>query len=125
MGLSKIVKPISIQSGSRDTARGQNATPAWPKHSEGRASSPHVQHFTPLQIPLQECLEQQASLTHVLREEHNKERGDQVIDALHIAAGWVANGPDKQDSLKNLGKNQGKQVPALAMHKGKAEKHNC
>lgn len=65
------------------------------------------------------------SLTHVLREEHNKERGDQVIDALHIAAGWVANGPDKQDSLKNLGKNQGKQVPALAMHKGEAEKHNC
>lgn len=65
------------------------------------------------------------SLTNVLREEHDKERGDQVIDALHIAAGWVANGPDKQDSLKNLGKNEGKQVPALAMHQGKAEKRNC
>jgi len=65
------------------------------------------------------------SLTNILREEHNKERSDQVIDSLHIAAGWVSNGPDKQDSFKDLGKNEGKQAPALAVHKGEAEKHNC
>lgn len=64
------------------------------------------------------------SLTNILREEHNKERSDQVIDSLYIAAGWVSNGPDKQDSFKDLGKNEGKQVPALAVHKGKAEKRN-
>lgn len=90
-----------------------------------RASSPHASISHHFKSHSQECSEQQLSLTNVLREEHNKEGGDQVIDALHIAAGRVANGPDKQDSLKNLGKNQGKQVPALAMHEGKAEKHNC
>lgn len=71
------------------------------------------------------CFEQQTSLTNVLGEEHNKERSDQVIDSLYIAAGWVSNGPDKQDSFKDLEKNEGKQVPALAVHKGEAEKHNC
>lgn len=65
------------------------------------------------------------SLTDVFREEHNKEWSDQVIDALHIAAGWVSNGPDKQDSFKDLGEKEGKQVPALAVHKGEAEKQNC
>lgn len=71
------------------------------------------------------CFKQQMSLTNILREEHNKERSDQVIDSLYIAAGWVSDGPDKQDSFKDLGKNEGKQVPALAVQKGKAEKHNC
>lgn len=67
----------------------------------------------------------QMSLTNILGEEDDKERSDQVVDSLHIAAGWVSNGPDEQDSFKDLGKNEGKQVPALAVHEeGKAETHN-
>lgn len=71
------------------------------------------------------CFKQQMSLTNILREEHDKEGSDQVVDSLHVAAGWVSDGPDKQDSFKDLGKKEGKQVPALAVHKGKAEEHNC
>lgn len=41
-------------------------------------------------------------LTNVLKEKHHKKRRDQVVDALHIAAGWMAYGPDEKDSLKNL-----------------------
>lgn len=64
-------------------------------------------------------------LTDVLREEDNKEGGDQVVDALHVAAGWVSNGPDKQDPFKDLGREEGEQEPALAVHKGKAAEQNC
>lgn len=41
-------------------------------------------------------------LTDVLKEKHHKERRDQVVDALHVAAGWMADGPDEKDSFKNL-----------------------
>lgn len=44
----------------------------------------------------------QASLTNIFREEHDKEWSDQVINPLHVAAGWVTDGPDKQDSFKDL-----------------------
>ena len=44
----------------------------------------------------------ETSLTNVLKDVDNKEWRDQVIDALHIATGRVADGPDKQDPLKNL-----------------------
>ena len=93
------------------------------KASFSDASTSH--HFKHRGQEAAPCFKQQMSLTNILREEHNKERSDQVIDSLYIAAGWVSNGPDKQDSFKDLGKNEGKQVPALAVHKGKAEKHNC
>ena len=33
-------------------------------------------------------------LTNVFWQEYNKERSDQVIDALHIATRWVLQGPD-------------------------------
>lgn len=42
------------------------------------------------------------ALTDVLEDVDDKERRDQVVDALHVAAGWVADCPDKQDPLKNL-----------------------
>lgn len=42
------------------------------------------------------------ALTNVLKDVDDKERRDQVIDALHVTAGWMADGPDKQDPLKNL-----------------------
>lgn len=41
-------------------------------------------------------------LTDVLKEKHHEERRDQVVDALHVAAGWMADGPDEKDSFKNL-----------------------
>ena len=40
-------------------------------------------------------------LTDVIREEDDKERCDQVIDPLDIAAGWMAHGPDEEHTLKN------------------------
>lgn len=42
------------------------------------------------------------SLTDILKDENDEERRDQVIDALHVAAGRMPDGPDKQDPLKNL-----------------------
>lgn len=45
-------------------------------------------------------------LTNVLKDVDDKEWRDQVIDALHVATGRVADGPDKQDSLKNLTKHK-------------------
>lgn len=46
--------------------------------------------------------EGEAALTDVLKDVDDKERRDQVVDALHVAAGRVADGPDKQDPLKYL-----------------------
>lgn len=34
-------------------------------------------------------------LTNVLEDVDDKERSDQVVDALHVAAGWMADGPDE------------------------------
>lgn len=42
------------------------------------------------------------ALTDVLKDIDHEEWRDQVIDALHVATGWVADGPNKQDPLKNL-----------------------
>lgn len=42
------------------------------------------------------------ALTNVLKDVDDEERRDQVVDALHVAAGWMADGPDKKDPLKNL-----------------------
>lgn len=44
----------------------------------------------------------QTTLTNVLKDVDDKERRDQVVDALYVAAGRMADGPDKQDPLKNL-----------------------
>ncbi len=41
-------------------------------------------------------------LTNVLEDVDDEERRDQVVDALHVAAGRVSDGPDKQNPLKNL-----------------------
>ena len=41
-------------------------------------------------------------LTDVIRQEHDKEGSDQVIDALDIATGWMPHRPDEQDSLETL-----------------------
>lgn len=43
-------------------------------------------------------------LTHIFREEDDKERSDQVIDSLDIATGGVSDGPDKENSFKDLGR---------------------
>lgn len=42
------------------------------------------------------------ALTDVLEDVDDEERRDQVVDALHVAAGWVSDGPDEQDPLENL-----------------------
>lgn len=47
-------------------------------------------------------------LTNVLEDVDHEERSDKVIDALHVAAGWMADGPDEQDPLKYLKKNNKK-----------------
>lgn len=41
-------------------------------------------------------------LTDVLEDVDDEERRDQVVDALHVAAGRVADGPNKQDPFKYL-----------------------
>lgn len=43
-------------------------------------------------------------LTNVFEDVDDEKRRDQVVDALHIAAGRVADGPDEKDPLKNLTK---------------------
>lgn len=43
-------------------------------------------------------------LTNVLEDVDDEKRRHQVVDALHIAAGRVADGPDEKDPLKNLTK---------------------
>lgn len=62
-----------------------------------------------------------ASLTNIFREEHDKKWSDQVINPLHVAAGWVSDGPDKQDSFKDLEREKESQVLELAMPRGKTE----
>lgn len=47
-------------------------------------------------------------LTHIFREEDDKERSDQVIDSLDIPTGGVSDGPDKENSFKDLGRREGK-----------------
>lgn len=42
------------------------------------------------------------ALTDVFEDVNDKERRHQVVDALHVAAGRVPDGPDKQDPLENL-----------------------
>lgn len=42
------------------------------------------------------------ALTDVLKHVDDEERRDQVVDALHVAAGWMADGPDEKYPLKNL-----------------------
>lgn len=44
------------------------------------------------------------SLTDVFEDVDDEKRRDQVVDALHVAAGRVADGPDEKDPLKNLTK---------------------
>lgn len=41
-------------------------------------------------------------LTHIFREEDDKERSDQVINSLDIPTGGVSDGPDKENSFKDL-----------------------
>lgn len=49
-----------------------------------------------------------ALLTHIFREEDDKERSDQVINSLDIPTGGVPDGPDKENSFKDLGRGEGK-----------------
>jgi len=42
------------------------------------------------------------ALTDVLEDVDDEERRDQVVDALHVAAGRVADGPDEKDPLEDL-----------------------
>lgn len=56
------------------------------------------------------------TLTNVLKDVDHEERRDQVVDALHIAAGWVADGPNKQDPLKNLTHKQKQRVKTLLLY---------
>lgn len=42
------------------------------------------------------------SLTDVLEDEDDEEWRDQVVDALHVAAGRMPDGPDEQNPLKYL-----------------------
>lgn len=52
-------------------------------------------------------------LTHIFREEDDKERSDQVINSLDIPTGGVSDGPDKENSFKDLGRREGKGVCGL------------
>lgn len=49
-------------------------------------------------------------LTDILKDEDDKERCDQVVDALNVAAGWVADSPDKQDPFKYLKQTHDKKL---------------
>lgn len=40
--------------------------------------------------------------TNEILKKYCKERGDEVVDALYIAAGWVADRPDVQNPLHDL-----------------------
>ena len=42
------------------------------------------------------------SLTDIIGEKDDKERSDEVVDALDVAAGWVAHRPDEQYPLETL-----------------------
>lgn len=53
--------------------------------------------------------ERERLLTDVLEDINDEKRRDQVVDALHVAAGWVADGPDEQDPLENLSAHTKKQ----------------
>lgn len=50
------------------------------------------------------CQRREMPLTNVLEDVDDEKRRDQVVDALHVAAGRVADGPDEKDPLKNLTK---------------------
>lgn len=41
-------------------------------------------------------------LTNIFKDENDEEWCDQVVDALHVAASGMPDGPDKQDPFKNL-----------------------
>ena len=45
---------------------------------------------------------EEEGLTDVLKDIDDEERRDEVVDALHVAAGRVADRPDEQDTLKDL-----------------------
>lgn len=62
-------------------------------------------------------------LTNVLEDVDDKERSDQVVDALHVAAGWMADGPDEQDPFKYLQRDQ-TQGFSLEPDGAKFVKHN-
>lgn len=64
-------------------------------------------------------------LTNIFREEHDKEWSDQVINPLHVAAGWVSDGPDKQDSFKDLERKKESQVLELAMPREREKEKVC
>lgn len=49
-------------------------------------------------------------LTHIFREEDDKERSDQVINSLDIPTGRMSDGPDKENSFKDLGRRERKGV---------------
>lgn len=59
---------------------------------------------------LKACVNSEALLPHTLtdklRQEDNKKGRDQIVDALHVAAGGVADRPGEEDSLKDLKKTE-------------------
>lgn len=60
----------------------------------------------------------QASLTNIFREEYDKKWSDQVINPLYVAAGWMSDGPDEQDSFKDLERKKESWVLKQAMPEG-------
>lgn len=49
-------------------------------------------------------------LTNVLEDVDDEEGRDQVVDALHVAAGGMADGPDEEDPLEYLEREHGDSV---------------
>lgn len=45
-------------------------------------------------------------LTNILKDVDNEEGRDEVVDALYITAGWMPDGPDEQNPLKDLKKKE-------------------
>ena len=46
--------------------------------------------------------EKDLTVVDELGEENNEERRDQIIDALNVAAGWMADSPDEEDSFEGF-----------------------
>lgn len=63
-------------------------------------------------------------LTDVLKDVDNEERRDEVVDALHVAAGRVADSPDEQDTLKDLTDRRRNTVSTHTMYRAQYIEEN-
>lgn len=71
----------------------------WRRRKEDRLSH---QTTKPPTLWRERQREAEGLLTDVLKDVDDEERRDQVVDALHVAAGRVADGPNEEDAFKNL-----------------------